>query len=361
MHRTAAPPVEPEVILAFEPFGLGDAVCALPTLRLLKERFGDAELHFVTGPLGAALAEGLPFIDVVERCPAAFGEMRSFLKCHRGRPRTLAVLLNDGWWPNVTALRLGAAWHCGYLYRPRRDARYHPDRLSSATWDREVRIDVPSQTHLVWRAAKAAQPALGELNEADLRRPVPELADASFLESVELPRAWCEASTAERVLLHPGAGSSLKRWPARKWHDLASLLVDEGRVVCIDGSADERAEAEAILEGIPPARAFNFCGLVGIGAIGALAASCALAVSTDSGVAHVASAVGCPVAVLMGATSAETSGPFWGRAEVVADQALPVPARLDRVDGEAAAAARENMARVRVGAVLEAVGRLKHA
>ena len=97
--------------------------------------------------------------------------------------------------------------------------------------------------------------------------------------------------------LVPGARWATKRWPAHHWADLAERLRGAGRPVVLIGSADERA----LGLGLGPV-VDRFGGDLGRAA--SVLAACVAVVGGDSGLVHIARAVGTPALVLFGPTDA---------------------------------------------------------
>ena len=95
------------------------------------------------------------------------------------------------------------------------------------------------------------------------------------------------------VALHPGAGSPDKCWPAERWAELGARL--QRPVVLVEGPADE-SPVRAFLER-RQAVVLRERPLVDLGC--ALSA-CSALLGHDSGVAHLAAALGTPVLALFG-------------------------------------------------------------
>jgi ADP-heptose:LPS heptosyltransferase len=109
------------------------------------------------------------------------------------------------------------------------------------------------------------------------------------------------------TIIHPGAKSPSRRWPAARYAEVARRLRQTGHHVVVTGSAAEhdlaaRVAAEA---GLPP-DAVLFTGL---DELAALVARARLLISGDTGIAHLATAYGTPSVVLFGPMSPHRWGP----------------------------------------------------
>jgi uncharacterized protein YjbJ (UPF0337 family) len=116
-------------------------------------------------------------------------------------------------------------------------------------------------------------------------------------------------ATAGATLIHPGAASGARRWPAERWGAVARAEREAGRRVVITGSAGERGLAETVAAsaGLPAE-----CVLAGRTDVCALAAAVAAAgrvLAGDTGVAHLATAFGTPSVILFGPTPPALWGP----------------------------------------------------
>ncbi|MFL6078854.1 MAG: glycosyltransferase family 9 protein [Ornithinibacter sp.] len=111
----------------------------------------------------------------------------------------------------------------------------------------------------------------------------------------------------DHVVVHPGAASGSRRWPARRWAEVAAALAAEGHRVVVTGTpaeADPCAQVAASAAGIE-----DHCGRHDLAALGDLVGTASLLVSGDTGVAHVATAFGTPSVTLFGPVAPALWGP----------------------------------------------------
>lgn len=108
------------------------------------------------------------------------------------------------------------------------------------------------------------------------------------------------------VAVHPGSGSPAKNWPVERFVEIVRRLQARGdEVVAVIGEADAR-EAAALAREVPEVPVLDQLSLV---ALAATLAECATFLGNDSGVTHLAAAVGLPVVVLFGPSDADTWAP----------------------------------------------------
>jgi heptosyltransferase-2 len=118
------------------------------------------------------------------------------------------------------------------------------------------------------------------------------------------------------VAFMPGAEfGPAKRWPPRHYAALARDLMARGDRVILLGSpkdAEVGAEIVALAPGV-----IDLTGRTRLEDAIDLLSAARLAVTNDSGLMHVASAVGTPIVAVYGSTSAENTPPLSPRAEIV--------------------------------------------
>ena len=118
------------------------------------------------------------------------------------------------------------------------------------------------------------------------------------------------------VALLPGAEyGPAKCWPLDYYRSLASELVSQDIAVWVLGSRTDHAAGEAIAADLDAVR--NLCGRTRLeDAIDLLSLSSA-AVSNDSGLMHVAAAVGIPLVAIYGSSSPEKTPPLSEKAQTI--------------------------------------------
>jgi ADP-heptose:LPS heptosyltransferase len=105
------------------------------------------------------------------------------------------------------------------------------------------------------------------------------------------------------VALCPGGKFQVNRWPVERYNALArELLRRPGLGIVVVGGSGDVADGRRICDELPPERALNYAGRLSLGETGALLRRhCRLLVSNDTGVGHLAAALGVPVVSVMSA------------------------------------------------------------
>jgi ADP-heptose:LPS heptosyltransferase len=292
MTRVPAPLADPavrRVALVRLRVGLGDLLCSLPALRRLREHRPDLRVTLITWPemaavverMGDAVDELLPFPGaegIPERPPDPAG-WAPFLAAAAARRFDLALqVYGDRPAANRVAAALGAPLVGGFAptgWEPPADAaRLHlryPLDLHEA--ERHLRLF----EHLGLPAGPPP-PLSFPVTAADEAEHAATLAAAGLV-------------PGRYVVLHPGASSPTRRWPAERYAEVAEALATDGWDVVLTGAAGER-ELGAAVRARMTAPATDLTGATSLGGLAALLRDSALLVGNDTGSAHLAAAVG---------------------------------------------------------------------
>ncbi len=114
------------------------------------------------------------------------------------------------------------------------------------------------------------------------------------------------------VILHPGANWPHKRWAPARFAALGDELVErQGARIAVTGAPEDAATALAIA-GAMRGPCTVLAGTTTVRELAACLEEAALVVANDTGVLHLAAALGRPVVALYGPTSPAITGPLGG-------------------------------------------------
>jgi ADP-heptose:LPS heptosyltransferase len=109
--------------------------------------------------------------------------------------------------------------------------------------------------------------------------------------------------TSNYAVLHPGSGGRAKRWPVARFAELASRLSEP--VVWLLGPAErDDGQARDVGEGVG-----TILDRLTLRELAGVLAACRLYVGNDSGVSHLAAALGAPTVAVFGATDPSVWAP----------------------------------------------------
>ncbi|HXS79432.1 MAG TPA: glycosyltransferase family 9 protein [Gammaproteobacteria bacterium] len=285
----------PQCIAVFRARGLGDLLCAVPTLRALRRGWPHARVTLIGLPWARELAARFPvYVDEFVEFPGFPGlaERRrepqavlDFLRGAQERCFDLALQLHDsGEVSNPLVALLGARRTAGYF----REGHYCPDPAGFLPW-RDDDPDVERGLRLL--AALGVASNGPDLEAPVLRADLREL--AAVADEAELPRG-------SYVCVHPGAQLESRRWYPERFAVVADALAARGLRVVVTGTGGEAAFARRVMERMR-APAVDLVGRTTLGGLTALVDGARLVVTNDTGVRHVAAARGTPcVAVACG-------------------------------------------------------------
>jgi ADP-heptose:LPS heptosyltransferase len=132
------------------------------------------------------------------------------------------------------------------------------------------------------------------------------------------------------AVLHVGASSPLKQWPARRWLDLAHSIAERGVTPVWSGG---RGEEETVRACDPDSRFASLAGKLDLPQLWQLLAHARLVVAPDTGVAHLGRITGAPTVALFGPGSASIcgAGDFWRDSPYRAVTVDPFPCRDQKI------------------------------
>jgi lipopolysaccharide heptosyltransferase III len=303
--------IEIGAALAIHPGALGDVLLAIPALRALRAQRPGRTLALAGQPRLARLLTALGEVDRALDFESLALDALFTTDPARARPLLEPVEQVVCWFGSRDPLFVANLRSIvpGALVAP------------------PAAADVPVWQHL---RRTVGAPLDGEA--APLRVP-PVVAETG--RQALLNGGWDGARPV--VVMHPGAGSTAKRWPADAFATVARD-VSRGRALALvvhEGPADAEAAA-ALLAALGPT-VIHLQGLTLEALSGALAYA-ALYLGNDSGVSHLAAAVGAPSVVLF--TRGLLGWRPWGATVdlPVVSTGKIVPADLERVLAAARAA-----------------------
>jgi lipopolysaccharide heptosyltransferase II len=124
-------------------------------------------------------------------------------------------------------------------------------------------------------------------------------------EASALAKAGIVADGKPRIGLIPSAQWPGKRWPPERFTEVARLLLKHTSYELVIFGGKEDVFCQAIADALPADRVINTQGKLSILESAALVRHCRFVIANDTGLMHVADALGVPSVLIFGPTSAE--------------------------------------------------------
>lgn len=303
-------------ILVIKLATLGDLLLATPMLRALRARYPDARLDLLTSASATPLMWESPLLDHLYSFDKSAFDDPVTLAQHPealGRLAPLALRLR--------ATRYDAVVLAHHLTLPAGRLKYRA-LLAAINPARSVGLD---NGHGRFLSLRVRDEGFGALHEAEyalalaaaLDAPAPaadrglRLADLGWQASPPPP---LRSGEAPRIALHAGGGaySLARRWPARRYIELAQALWAEfGATITLLGGPEERALQEEILDALGrPPWVSAAPGAVSPRRLAETLAASHLFIGNDSLPMHLAAAAGTPIVAIFGPSNAQAWGPY---------------------------------------------------
>jgi ADP-heptose:LPS heptosyltransferase len=140
-----------------------------------------------------------------------------------------------------------------------------------------------------------------------------------------------EPATLNQLALHPGSGSERKNWPEAKWAALMRQLsrTTQRNFLLVGGEAEE--DRLARLSASLPKSRFQRAENLPLAELAQRLAACSAFIGHDSGISHLAAAVGLPTLVLWGDTVEAVWRPQGERVQIVRGDASLEQLRVSEV------------------------------
>lgn len=295
MTGASAPVIVSAVkILIVAPQWIGDCVMAQPLVALLRQQHRDALIAALALPHIAPVLRAMPQINEVIAAPFAHGALQWALR------RQVAAGLRER----------------------RFDAAYVlPNSIKSALvpWLARIPRRVGYHGEGRWLLLNRRVPNPPRGGERPLMTQfyiqLAQLPAAPLLQ----PRLSCDPSlagaaaakfgiAAPYVALAPGAEyGPAKQWPAAHFRGAALLARQQGLQAVVLGSSRDMAVGDEVAQGVDGA--LNLCGRTSLDEAIALLAGAQGVLSNDSGLMHIAAALGRPTVGIYGSTDPQHTPP----------------------------------------------------
>lgn len=275
-------------ILVIRGGAIGDFILTLPALAALRQQFPQAHLEVLGYPHIVQLAEAGGLVNRVQPIEAL--GLASFFARDGELPEDLRDYFSEF---NIIV---------SYLYDPDEIFQTNVKRCAPGQFIvGPHRPDETDRTH----ATKVFLKALERL---------------AIFDADEVPRlavSYQPSTINNQLALHPGSGSERKNWPEEKWAGLIEhlLATTDANLLLVGGEA-EGERLQRLAAALTPTRCVVAKSLP-LAELARRLKSCLGFVGHDSGITHLAAAVGLPCVVLWAHTVEEIWRPQGERVQII--------------------------------------------
>jgi len=302
-------PLDPKRVCVYRIGNIGDTACAIPAMHAIRRAYPTARLTLLTSPgksgsVGAReLLEGVSWLDEIvvyhaEDIATARGrrELIRKLRSHKfdawiELPAVAASLATQ--FRNIAVARAaGVRWAFGWRYQP----RFAAQAQSTFT-------EFPDEVERLLALVREAG-----FDGTDDDFPLQISDSTSRTVSGLLDQAGVKGGGELMIALAPGAKLEPNRWPADRFIEVGKSLAARGNRILILGGASDAPMCDQIANAIGR-NAASLAGKTTVRESCEVLARCVMLICNDSGVQHLAAAVGTQCVSLF--TRREFPGMWW--------------------------------------------------
>ena len=290
---------------------VGDVIMSLPALEVIRENFPSSSITVLARPWVIPLFENHPAVDSVipyRKSQGAFAYFRELM-------RTAKLLRNNEYDLAILFQNAFEAAFLAYLGRITFRVGYSGDGRGFLLTHRIVKAEEILKVHQVeyYLALLRAMKWEGNSREPHLYVSQEDMAEAKSLLHAK------GIVAGDYVLgLSPGAlFGDAKRWPADRFARVGDLAAErwDAKVIVL-GSENEMHICKALCESMAY-EPYNLCGQTSLGVAIGLVGHCHFFVTNDSGLMHIAAALGVPTLAVFGSTDPVATGPRGPKTRIV--------------------------------------------
>lgn len=293
-----------EKILVVGPSWVGDMVMAQSLFKLLRQRSPDCQIDVLAPAWSHPILQRMPEVKQALELPLGHGQLGlktrwQLGKSLAGQGYKQAIVLPRSWKSALVPFAAGIPQRTGFLGEQRyvllNDRRPLDKQVLNQTVKRFAALGLPRGDAVPWH------------HEFDLPRPQLQV---DTLNQQRLMNEYGLSRSLPAVALMPGAEyGPAKQWPLDSFKELAGMLAQRGYQIWVLGSAKDVSAGQHIVQG-QEENVINLCGKTQLVDTVDLLAYTQHAVTNDSGLMHVAAAVGTRVHAIYGSSSPAFTPPL---------------------------------------------------
>lgn len=292
---------------------IGDTVLSTPSLFALKRFVPHAEIDILVEDWVAPVLDQHPYVDkvmVLDR-RGGFSARARVARQIRATGYDVVYNLHGGTTATFLTRATGARHRVGYKTYQYAQLHNHQAPPSSLLWGEPKTHSVEQQLALLgWTGVPVSD------------RPRTHLAVTATAAASVARQLAAAGLNNERplALIHPAAAFATKQWATENFARVAEFVTERGFAPVAIASPKEQETIKTLLD----AASVSIASLdLSLPEVAALAARAQIFIGNDSGIAHIAAAVGTPSVVIFGSSNIAHWSPWNKAAAEVVYEAMP--------------------------------------
>lgn len=288
------------------PNHLGDCIMARPAVKAFAEQLNDIETHLLLPDYAQPLFEDIHGISYIPVMPERLHGHRAITyqtQLLRGENFDIGIALPPSFSSGLILFLSDIKERFGYPGEGRSavlNRVYHNPNYKKYHRSRQYRMI------LEYVAKKELIPDLSPIH----------FSDQTISRSDEILSEMGKKTSDNYIVIAPRAVAESRRWGTDNYHIFAKKIIERHNLkIVLLGTANEHQAGEEIKRDSPDI--INLCGKTDLYSAGAVMQKAALFVGNDSGLAHLAAAVGTPLVVLSGADDPSETSPVSKKKTVI--------------------------------------------
>ncbi len=306
-----------EKFLVIGPAWVGDMIMSQSLYRLIKSIYPDAYIAVLSPAYTSPLLQAMPEVDEIISADLPHKKLNFFKRISLGRMLrdknfTQAIILPNSFKSALIPFFAKIPKRVGFVG----ECRY--GLLTQA-----IRLDRHKYPRMIDRFCALFQPPSfsDSVNSLDLEKlPHPDLQIDQEIKAIVLKKFNLDLSLPILAICPGAEFGPAKQWPAKYFAELAIQKIQDGWQVWIFGSKKDAKigqEISGVLDSNLSKNYLNFIGLTSLEEAMGLLSYSSMVVSNDSGLMHIAAALGRRVIGIYGSTSSGFTPPLSAYAKVV--------------------------------------------
>lgn len=307
-------------ILVRAPNWIGDAVMAVPAIRVLRHTLPQSHITIMGRPWVAGVFQSAEFVDEVwsQTKPTSIADWWRLRREIARRGYAASILLPNSFESALTVYLGRIPERIGYATDGRRLLLTQSPKPPTVSLH-QIEYYLELVAHALVATHRTPTAWMGGWTEICGKK-LPLVQLAASARQTELARELLRSNdiTGEYVVINPGAAyGSAKRWPDSRFAEAADRIAGNlGLPTVIVGSEGERPIAESIRLAMKT-RACVLSGQTTLEALIGVLAGARVMVTNDSGPMHIAAALGTPTVAIFGSTDDRQTGPSGLKTRIV--------------------------------------------